>query len=94
MRAAQEKALPDKLIELLQDSATGETDCVQLLICKTGPIIWSMQKALITSPTLKEWSKMSPLERMFSYFPSLEDLSENSATCDKRFPSCKLRYSY
>ncbi|XP_024082947.1 uncharacterized protein LOC106670156 [Cimex lectularius] len=93
VRAAQEKSLPERLIKLLRDGATGETDCVQLLLCRSSPIIWAMQKSLYKPPD-PSWPRLMPLERMFAYFPTLEEILQHAATCNVRFPSCNHRHSH
>ncbi|KAL1131871.1 hypothetical protein AAG570_011482, partial [Ranatra chinensis] len=93
---AQERSLPDRLIEGLRENSPVETDCVQLLVCKVGPFMWAMQAALGHQPTKPEertqWSSMTPVERMFAQMPSMEELTEHGTDCEMKYPSCRIRY--
>lgn len=42
-----DKNLPDRIVKLIDDDDDDEnTDCIKMLLCKTAPFIWSMQKAV------------------------------------------------
>ncbi|XP_024218369.1 uncharacterized protein [Halyomorpha halys] len=93
VKQATERTLPEKLIEAVRDSSPMSTDCVELLICKGAPLMWSMQRAL-SRPPGPNWTTLSPLDRMYAGFPPLEQVADQAAVCDVRFPACRIKYGH
>jgi hypothetical protein len=102
-QAARDKKLPDKLITSIQQniSASGQADCILMLLCKVKPFIWSMQKALndrltgeneINKQTPKNDESITPdkIAVFFQYLPSLEEFTKNGVECENHYPNCKL----
>lgn len=84
---AKDESLPDHIIENIKEhSLDEETDCIQLLICKTKPFIWGMQKAIIDGIIGK--AKLG----LFSNLPSMHEVTEHGDSCEKKHPYCPLHY--
>ncbi|KAF6212287.1 hypothetical protein GE061_012809 [Apolygus lucorum] len=91
VHAAEDSTLPNQLIEIVRLGTTEATDCIELLICYSAPVVWSMQRYLYKPPD-PTWASMTPLQRMFAYFPTFKEIIHNSEGCDIQFPACKDRY--
>ncbi|XP_045479645.1 uncharacterized protein LOC123684430 [Harmonia axyridis] len=78
--------LPNDIVEYIKERSLDEnTDCIQLLICKTAPFIWGMQKSL-----KDENSKVSGIAALFQYLPTSEEFLSNGDRCEKLHPYCFL----
>ncbi|XP_054260451.1 uncharacterized protein LOC128985095 [Macrosteles quadrilineatus] len=85
---AQSEDLGDQLISALQD-IPGETDCVQLLVCRASPLLNTMRRslrALLDGESVP--AGLSPLQKMLYYLPTRHQLTEAAVTCRRRLPSC------
>lgn len=80
-----DKNLPEYVIQHVKErSLDEETGCVQLLICKTSPFVWGMQKAL----KYRGEEGAKGRSAFFSSFPSLEEIANYADECDKKYPYC------
>lgn len=93
---AQDGALPDQLITALQD-VPGDTDCVQLLVCRASPLLRGMQRSLrhllSDAPQPEAWASLSPLRRMYHYLPARAEFLEAASSCSRRLPSCSQLFA-
>ncbi|RZC38635.1 uncharacterized protein BDFB_008946 [Asbolus verrucosus] len=81
----KDKELPNHIIMHIKERALDEdTDCVQLLICKTAPFIWGMQKVL----DVNENSTVKGPKSFYAYLPTLEEVTHHADGCDKNHPYC------
>jgi hypothetical protein len=95
LSTAQDHLLTDRVITTIQERYTDdETGCVQLLVCKSSPFVWGMQKAvralLNNEEDTQGWSRLTPIQRMYSDMPSVQEVSENGDQCEDRFPACRI----
>lgn len=87
---AKDPQLPDKLLEYLKERTTDEqTGCVQLLICKTSPFLWGMQKALEEKNSPRQ--KAIGASVMLKHMPTADEVAAFGDICESKFPSCILR---
>lgn len=86
--AAKDPTLPERIVEYLQERTTDEeTGCVQLLVCKSAPFLWGMQKAIgKNSPT----SYATGTTGMYKYLPTLEEVANHGDDCEEKYPTCLL----
>lgn len=95
---AQDGALPDHLITALQD-VPGDTDCIQLLVCRASPLLRGMQRSLrqllgdAPDPDPHTWASLSPLRRMYHYIPARSEFVEAASSCAQRLPSCSQLFA-
>ncbi|XP_023720765.1 uncharacterized protein LOC111871714 [Cryptotermes secundus] len=91
---AQDRLLTDHVIRAIQERYTDdETGCVQLLVCKSSPFVRGMQKAvraLLNNEDAKGWSRLTPMQRMYSDLPSVDEVTEDGDQCEERFPACHI----
>lgn len=88
---AKDPKLPEKIIEFLKDKSQGEnTDCVQLLVCKTTPFLWGMQRALEDKETPNR--SATGATRMMKYLPSRKEFVDFGDECEDQFRDCVLNY--
>ncbi|XP_067011775.2 uncharacterized protein [Anabrus simplex] len=92
LEVAQDRTLPEKLARRLPGRHTG---CVQLLVCKSAPFVWGMQRSLraLLQPdpaSQAEWSLLGPLQRMYAYIPSVSEVTSHGDQCEVNYPDCKL----
>lgn len=87
---AKDRDLPMQIINYIKErSLDEETDCLQLLICKSSPFIWGMQRSLMPKKDQpKEKRKRKGVEVMLEFMPSFEEVAQNSEQCDRKHPFC------
>jgi hypothetical protein len=83
------------VIRAIQERYTDdETGCVQLLVCKSSPFVRGMQRAvralLNNEEDAKGWGSLTPLQRMYSDLPSVDEVTDNGDQCEDRFPVCRI----
>lgn len=84
----KDKGLPQEIIMYIKERSLDEdTGCVQLLVCKSAPFVWGMQKVLdrSTNRTTKKGFKS-----MYGYLPTLEEVIDHGDACDKKHPYCLI----
>ncbi|XP_054731653.1 uncharacterized protein LOC129240136 [Anastrepha obliqua] len=89
-----------EMIERVEEQEGGQAGCIKLLMCKSSPIIWGMQRSVserVTgnvvnttdeSATTREKAKPKKpfsTEVLFAHFPTIEEFREHGAICDERF---------
>lgn len=80
--------LPDNIVGYIKEKGLDEdTDCIQLLVCKTAPLIWGMQKTLNTT---KKFVKGK--NSWFTYLPTVEEFGDHADSCEKKHPYCFIYY--
>lgn len=88
IEAAKDPELPENLITNIKDQTSDEeTGCIQLLLCKSSPLLWGMQRAINGSAPKEEATGTSA---MFKYLPNLDELAEHGDKCEEKFPTCYL----
>lgn len=81
----KDNQLPNYVVAHIKEhSMDEETDCIQLLMCKTAPFVWGMQKALERNVS-KEFRKS---EIMYSFLPTLDEVSKHGDQCERKHPYC------
>lgn len=77
----------------------GELACVELLICKTAPVLRKMQSSIEDRILGREPAPENKLnkgkqnfieETFMRQLPSMEELREFGHECEKRYPECDL----
>ncbi|XP_039963642.1 uncharacterized protein LOC120776752 [Bactrocera tryoni] len=95
-----------EMIEYVEKRDGGQGGCMKLLMCKSSPIIWGMQRSVSERVTGKasnttdegasEKEKAKPkklfsTDVFFAHFPTMEEFSKHGAVCDERFgKECNL----
>lgn len=113
MESMLDKNLPDRIVNLVDDDdentdstfASENTDCIKVLLCKTGPFIRSMQKAVSAQMNESEENETEEppseekkddsadddrLKPFFKYLPSLEEFKKHGVKCERQFKGCKI----
>lgn len=95
LSTAQDHFLTDKVISTIQERYTDdETGCVQLLVCKSSPFVWGMQRAvralLNNEEDTKGRNRLTPIQTMYRDMPSVDEVAENGDKCEDRFPACRI----
>ncbi|KAK9870011.1 hypothetical protein WA026_006106 [Henosepilachna vigintioctopunctata] len=81
--------LPEDVVEYIKERSLDEnTDCIQLLICKSSPIIWGMQRSLSSFN-----STVKGLGALLHYLPTVAQFLNHSEVCEKQHPYCILDLS-
>lgn len=91
-------SLPQKLVELFasMEEKSGDADCIKLLLCKTSPLIWGMQRACNDSFEPDEQIDESDehsgkgLNSFFKYLPDMQEFSCHGDACESRYKECKI----
>jgi hypothetical protein len=47
-------------------------------------------RALLNNEGKKGWSRLTPIQRMYSDLPSVQEVAENGDQCEDRFPACQI----
>lgn len=94
-------SLPESLVHMITsnlDKTDGNADCVKLLVCKTSPLIWGMQRAC--NATIDGDEQMDEvaesgnagkgLNSFYRYLPDLHEFSSHGDACEARYQGCKL----
>ncbi|XP_040574731.1 uncharacterized protein [Lepeophtheirus salmonis] len=95
--------LPDNLIDLLYKKTGSATNCAQMFICKTGPLITGIQQSIKSRQTFRDFSKSPQAPRsyhknedadMYSSFyrnlPSARTVLLNNNQCETRNIDCPM----
>ncbi|XP_013099289.2 uncharacterized protein LOC106081686 [Stomoxys calcitrans] len=87
--------LSDRIIDMIESYETeeGRTSCVKMLMCKSSPFIWGMQKSLkqrirgdaSDGKESMENKKPFNVESFYAHMPSVEEFREHSAKCDQLY---------
>ncbi|KAK4887020.1 hypothetical protein RN001_003291 [Aquatica leii] len=89
LSTAKNNDLPKNIVEYIKDRGLDEeTDCIQLLMCKTTPLIWGMQKTVNSS--IDEIPKGKAA--LFANLPSIEEFTDYSDACESKHPYCTIYY--
>jgi hypothetical protein len=83
------------VIRAVQERYTDEeSGCIQLLVCKSSPFVRGMQRAvralLNNQEGEKDWGTLTPVQRMYSDLPSVNEVTEDGDQCEDRFPACRI----
>lgn len=77
------------MIASKESDAGNEAACLKLLMCKSSPIIWGMQKSLrkrlAGEPEQHDESAYMNANMFFKYLPSLHEYKEHGVDCETRF---------
>lgn len=100
---AIDSSLTDKITDMISnyERQEGETGCVKMLMCKSAPFIWGMQKSLkkrIVGETDKEEDKKNTegnekaenrrvfdVDSLYAHFPNLAEFREHGAKCEELY---------
>lgn len=101
--------LPEQVVKLIDsnngDSSSNDenTDCMKLLICKSAPVIWGMQRAVSqqftdnepienddNSTTDDTVNTDGRLKAFFQHLPNVEDFKIHGDACDERYSACNI----
>ncbi|EFA01551.1 hypothetical protein TcasGA2_TC007112 [Tribolium castaneum] len=81
----KDKELPNHIVMYIKERSLDEdSDCVQLLVCKSAPFVWGMQKVLDGNTN----SSVKGTKSLYAYLPSLEEVIDYADDCDKKHPYC------
>ncbi|XP_061394687.1 uncharacterized protein LOC133330239 [Musca vetustissima] len=100
---AIDTSLTDKITNMISsyEREEGQTSCVKMLMCKSAPFIWGMQKSIkkrITGDVdedeksakgndkkQEEDRRLFDVDSMYRHFPSLEEFREHADKCEKLY---------
>ncbi|XP_037928949.1 uncharacterized protein LOC119663417 [Teleopsis dalmanni] len=94
-----DKNLSDKVITMIEEKETepGQAGCIKMLMCKTSPIIWGMQKSVNERLNKNSTNEVNTKDRdaqqdfnakaLFKDLPSLSEFRAHSDICEKRYGS-------
>ena len=74
----------------------GDAECIKLLVCKTSPLIWGMQRACNDSIDPDEQtddideSNGKGLNSFYKYLPDMQEFSLHGDACESRYNGCKI----
>lgn len=106
-----EKSLPENIAKLIDDNNGNfdlherNTECIKLLICKSAPIIWGMQRAVSqqfdgTDNETHEMNENSSNDEgannedrinvFFKSLPSVEEFKVHGDACEEHHSACKI----
>jgi len=84
--------LPEHVVDMIEDKESpdgNEAACLKLLMCKSSPIIWGMQKSLkkrlAGEPDEHDEESYMNANMFFKYLPSLHEYKEHGVSCETRF---------
>lgn len=94
----RDKNLPQTLIEMVKsmEKRTGDGDCIKLLICKTAPYVWGMQKAIheridgVVEEDRVSSKSGNRLDFMFKYIPDLDEFKIHGDACEEKYVGCQI----
>lgn len=94
------KSLPQRLVEIVGtfEERTGEADCIKLLLCKSAPFVWGMQRAIseridgTDEEELDEENqqKTNRIDAFFKYLPEVREFRQHGDSCEDRYTECKV----
>lgn len=95
-----------EMIEYVEKRDGGQGGCMKLLMCKSSPIIWGMQRSVservtgkaanTTDGSASRKEKVQPKKIFstnvfFAHFPTIEEFHKHGVVCDERFrKDCNL----
>lgn len=101
--------LPQQVVQSISGSDAGEdgsADCIKLLVCKSAPIIWGMQRAVFeridgtadektVSDDDRETvemnnNKQNKINDYFKYLPAVAEFKKHGDACEDRYTRCKI----
>lgn len=96
----RDKGLVERLARDINGSSAkeGNTDCVQLMLCKVAPIVWGMQKAVFNREDIggvdggeeKEKTQGNRLDSYFKHLPEVDEFKHHGDVCEERYTKCKV----
>lgn len=110
MESVRDKNLPERLVESIANALLGnaesrgeQTDCIKLLVCKSAPIVWGMQRAITDRidgtangkdddkpKASDDNSNANKIEAYFKYLPDLTEFRNHGDGCEARYNGCKV----
>lgn len=92
LRRMMDDKLPEYIVDMIEskESPNGnEAACLKMLMCKSSPIIWGMQKSLkkrlAGEPDEPDEDTYMNANAFFKYLPSIKDYKEHGVSCETRF---------
>ncbi|XP_055857620.1 uncharacterized protein LOC129920300 [Episyrphus balteatus] len=95
--------LPDKLVEAIGrlETQNGQGDCIKLLMCKSAPFIWGMQKSVsnrlngeLNEAFTEKFKIQEPMSMLFQNLPEIEEYRRHDHLCEQRYSQfCNRNYS-
>lgn len=104
----RDKKLPEQVIQSIVNSALGDdgqADCIKLLVCKSAPIIWGMQRAIFEPKNASDKANDgnvndengsndkksgNRLDEYFKYLPTVTEFKDHGDECEQRYNGCKI----
>ncbi len=92
-------SLPENLVEMFtsMEDKEGDADCVKLLVCKTSPLIWGMQRACNATidpddqaDEIDDGNNGKGLNSFYKYLPDMQEFSSHGDACESRYDGCKV----
>ncbi|PSN49101.1 hypothetical protein C0J52_13635 [Blattella germanica] len=79
-------------IAQLERFSDEESGCIQLLVCKSSPFVWGMQRSVraLLSKEQDRARRLTPIQRMYNHLPSVKEVTEVGDHCEHRFPACTV----
>lgn len=100
LKEATQNDLADKITDMITnyESKQGQAACLKMLVCKSSPFIWGMQKSIRKHIEPKDKKENENLDRedksdkrlfnvqnFFTHLPSIEEYRENGVKCEKLY---------
>lgn len=109
LEALQHRDLTERAVRSIDDgngrNATN-TDCIKLLLCKSAPIVWGMQRAVAQQMKAKssdydnrddvddedfdENQSGNGINAFFKHLPDVEEFKNHGDACEAQYKSCTI----
>lgn len=98
----RDKNLPQRLVDIVGEleQKAGDADCVKLLLCKSAPFVWGMQRAIAERIDGAEDSEEDEnektanggnrIEAFYKYLPEMKEFRHHGDGCAERYNSCSM----
>lgn len=99
----RDKNLPQRLVDIVGEleQNAGDADCVKLLLCKSAPFVWGMQRAIAEridgveedseeDEDEKAGQGGNRIEAFFKYLPEMKEFRHHGDGCNERYNSCAV----
>lgn len=108
---SRDKDLPQQVVQSIvngalgDDPSNGQADCIKLLVCKSAPIIWGMQRAIFEPTNANDKTEDrngndnsgsddkksgNRLDEYFRYLPTVPEFKDHGDECEQRYNGCKI----
>lgn len=108
MEALQHRDLTERIVRSIEEQNIRNetnTDCIKLLLCKSAPFVWGMQRTIATQVEEKPSDDENNdadvnddtndirswgIDKFFECLPTLEEFKNHSNDCNAQYKSCTI----